>query len=80
VARRFAVHHEDAIRRGYAALGLSAPDFGALTRAAALAQIVNFSARVEAMSAPPPEAQELAALLNSGLVELDPAVIPEGWV
>jgi hypothetical protein len=80
VARRFTRHHEDAIRRGYAALGLPAPDFGALPRAAALAEIERFGARVRSESAPPPEATQLATLLTSGLVELDPRLIPEGWV
>lgn len=80
VARRFTQQHADAIRRGYAAIGLPAPDFGAMSRAEALAEVARFSARVQGASAPPQDARVLAALLRSGLVELDPAVIPEGWV
>jgi murein DD-endopeptidase MepM/ murein hydrolase activator NlpD len=80
VARRFSQHHGDAIRRGYAALGLPTPNLGSMSRAEALGEVERFSARVQAERTPPQEAQVLAALLHSGLVELDPAVIPEGWV
>jgi hypothetical protein len=59
---------------------MSPPDFAAMPRAAAIAEIGQFSERVQAESAPRPDAQALATLLRAGLVELDPRVIPEGWV
>jgi hypothetical protein len=79
VAQRFTSNHWDEIRRGYASLGTSAPDFSALSRREALAQIDAFTQRARASGAPEP-AQSLANLLERGLRDLDPTIIPNGWV
>ena len=79
VAPHFTSCHWDAIRSGYASLGASAPDFSALSRQDALASIETFATRARAPEAPAP-AHELADLLERGLRDLDPTVIPAGWV
>ncbi|MDC3958314.1 LysM peptidoglycan-binding domain-containing protein [Polyangium jinanense] len=79
VAPRFAAHHAEVIRDGYRSLGLPAVDYSVLSRRDALAQIEAFSSRARAAGAPE-AAVVLANLLERGLRDLDPAVIPDGWV
>jgi hypothetical protein len=79
VAPRFTASYWDDIRKGYASIGSLAPDFSALPRREAVAQIESFVERAKAPNAPAP-ARELADLLKRGLRDLEPAVIPNGWV
>jgi LysM repeat protein len=80
VAKKFALHYADAIRTGFAALGLPAPDFATLSRRDALAHVSTFEGRVRAASPPPESAASLLPALTEGLVALDPSVIPDAWV
>lgn len=79
VASHFTREHWDVIRAGYTSLGLSAPDFSSLSRQDALASIHAFVEKANASDAPE-QARKLASLLERGLRDLQPDVIPEGWV
>ena len=79
VASHFTTEHWDAIRSGYASMGKQAPDFSSLSRRDALASIETFVEQARVAEAPQP-ARELASLLERGLRDLKPDVIPEGWV
>jgi hypothetical protein len=79
VAPRFASFYAEAIRAGYGAVRLSAPSYGSLSRRDAVQAIDAFSSRVRAGGAPE-AAVALADLLEGGLRDLDPKIIPDGWV
>lgn len=79
VASHFTAEHWDAIRSGYAALGLTAPDFSSLSRRDAIASISAFVEKASSADAPD-QARKLASLLERGLRDLQPDMIPEGWV
>jgi hypothetical protein len=79
VAPRFASFHAAAIRAGYMALGLSAPNYGRLARRDAMQAIDEYSSRARVGGAPE-AALALADLLERGLRDLDQALIPDGWV
>lgn len=80
VAPHFARHYAPAIRSGYAAVGMRPPDYGRLRRGQALAHIHAFGVRLKKTPHARPEAKELVRLLQRGLRDLDPALIPDGWV
>jgi hypothetical protein len=80
VAPRFTNYYRTEIREGYAKMGMKAPDYATLDRKDALINIRHFTAKVEAKKNAPHESQELATLLKRGLEDLDPSVIPDGWV
>lgn len=80
VAPRFAKHHAEDIRRGYAAVGMTPPDYSRLPRAQALVHIKRFANEVKQMPKAPQDAVKLVGLLQQGLNQLDPEVIADGWV
>jgi hypothetical protein len=80
VAPRFMREHAAAIRAGYAAVGLTPPDYASLRRGAALKQIKRFAYKVQSTPHAKPEAKETLELLKRGLWHHDPEVIPDGWV
>lgn len=80
VAPHFAQEYKSEISRGYQKLGLQAPDFGRLGRAEALAAVDRFIDRLDKTRNPAPEAQQTGTLLQRGIQDLDPGVIPDGWV
>ena len=61
------------IARGYAKLGLKAPDYAHLPRAAALREIASFQAKLQKTPDAPSDSQQVGVLLERGLGELDPA-------
>jgi hypothetical protein len=79
IAPRFALEHAGAIADGYRALGLEPPAFAAMPRKAAVAEIQRFDAAYDA-SEQPAAARDLHRLLNGGLLNLDPRLIPEDWI
>ncbi len=80
VAPRFAQAHGDAVKKGFEAVGLAAPDFAKLGRSEALGQIAAFEQKVAGLSPVPAQARALLPLLADGLRELSPRVIPDSWV
>jgi hypothetical protein len=80
VAPRFTQHYASDIRRGYAAVGMTPPDYSQMRRGRALAHIQAYVRKVEKTPNARGEAQKLATLLDRGLGKLDPEVIPDGWV
>jgi len=80
VAPRFANYYARDIKKGYADMGLQAPNYAHLTRGQALASIRSFQQKVKATKKPSADATRLAGLLQHGLHELDPDVIADGWV
>lgn len=77
VAPKFAAHHQAELARGYSAAGLTAPDFGTMSRADALNAIRDFDAKVG--TTVPAGARETQRLLH-GLRDLSSNVIPDGWI
>ncbi len=77
VAPKFNAHNASALKAGYEAMGMTAPNFGTMSRADALQAIQAFDAKVGAGS--PAAAREAQRLLH-GLRDLTPSVIPAGWV
>ncbi|MGE0706510.1 MAG: SH3 domain-containing protein [Planctomycetota bacterium] len=77
---RFQAVYAADVQAGYAALGLTAPDFATLSRAEALAAIADLEAALGAASPAPPAAARAVELLQHGLRDLDPFVIPNEWV
>ncbi|MFZ5471664.1 MAG: hypothetical protein ACOZIN_19735, partial [Myxococcota bacterium] len=80
IAPKFAAQHQAAISAGFQAAGLEVPNFATLSRGEAMAKIEQFNQAVGRMSNPPPAVTRLAPLLNDGLRDLKPGVIPETWV
>ncbi|QRK04901.1 hypothetical protein JQX13_32400 [Archangium violaceum] len=80
VAVRFQETYRSSIRRGFEALGLSAPDFSRLGRKEALALIQSFEAELSRHNPRPEEAQRLLPLLTEGLRDLQRSRIPENWI
>lgn len=80
VARHFQTEYGSEIGRGYGKLGLKAPDFGKISRAQALQEVERFNARLDKTPNAPAEAQQVGTLLQRGIGDLDPGVIPDGWV
>ena len=80
VAPAFAKNHRKEIEQGYAKMGLKAPDYGKLSRAAALKEIASFNAKLQKTPNAPGDSQQLGALLEHGLSDLDPSLVPDGWV
>jgi hypothetical protein len=80
IAGRFQDAHGGAIREGFAAAGLPAPDFKALSRADALAQVKAFEDKLATLSPKPAAAERLRPLLTEGLRDLSATRVPEAWV
>ena len=80
VAPAFEQHFRAELTRGYAKMGLKAPNFGHLSRAAALREIAAFQAQLRRHPNAPGDAEQLGVLLEQGLGELDPRIVPDGWV
>ncbi len=80
VAKHFQSEYGEEIKRGYAKLGLQAPDFGRISRAQALQEVARFGAKLDKTPHAAPEAQQVGTLLQRGIQDLDPGVIPDGWV
>lgn len=80
VARHFSNEYKHEIQRGYAKLGMSAPDYSRMSRAQALRAVQTYLARLEKTRNAPPEAEQAGTLLQRGIQDLDPGVIPDGWV
>ena len=80
VAPAFAKNHRQEIAQGYAKMGLPAPDYSRMSRVAALKAIAAFNAKLQKNPDAPADSQQLGVLLERGLGELDPSLIPDGWV
>ena len=80
VAPAFEKNYHQQIAQGYAKMGLPAPDYARLSRAAALKAIASFNAKLQENPDAPADSQQLGVLLERGLGELDPSLIPDGWV
>ncbi|PQV62647.1 hypothetical protein B1R32_12632 [Abditibacterium utsteinense] len=80
VAPHFQREYGAEIGRGYAKLGLKAPDFGRLNRAQALQEVDKYLAKLDKKPGAAPEAQQIGTLLQRGVQDLDPGIIPDGWV
>lgn len=72
VRKKFAAHHAPAITSAYQKLGKPAPPFATLGRKATLDAVAAFQAAGGDGG--------FGTLLQTGLVELDPSVIPSTWV
>lgn len=80
VAPNFQAQHGTTINAGYAALGMTAPNFGTMSRKDALAAIELVDAAVAARGANAPAAALAMQHRLHGLRALDRATIPDGWV
>ena len=80
IAPKFQANHGDAINKGYAALGMTAPNFSSMSRKDALAQIAAFEAKLARTPDAPAEARNLLPLLTEGLRDLNPSRVPFAWI
>ena len=80
VAPAFAKHYRKQIAQGYAKMGLQAPDYSRMSRDKALKEIASFNAKLQKKPNAPADSQQIGVLLERGLGELDPSLIPDGWV
>jgi len=80
VAPRFAKSYNKEIRGGYSGLGLKVPDFGRMSRSEALQSVNNYVAKLEKSKNVKPISEQTSTLLERGIKDLDPGVIPDGWV
>ena len=80
VAPKFQQCYGDQIREGFRAVGMTPPDFTAMSRQDALAQIAAFENKLATTSPKPELAARLLPLLTEGLRDLNPSRIPDGWV
>lgn len=80
VAPRFMRAHGTLLRRAYQKMGISMPDYAELDRASALREIRRASDRASRLNGNAPEVSRALSLLERGLRDLDPSVIPDGWV
>ena len=80
VAPRFANTHQAQVQKGFRELGLNAPDFRRASRKEALDAIERYLSALERNPNPGATAQSVGNLLERGLQDLDPQVIPDGWV
>ena len=75
----FQNHYGDAIREGYGALGLPAPNFARLSREDALESIRAIRDHIGGLRDVPAPARDMLYSLN-GLWNLDSRTIPETWI
>lgn len=80
VRKQFAEHYAGAIREGFGALDLRVPDFASLSRGEALQWVDRFAAALAAANPAPAAATALFPILQNGLVQLEPTLIPDAWV
>ena len=80
VTPAFARHYGKQLAAGYAKLGLKQPNFARMPRGEALKEIHAFEAKLQKTPGAPADSQQLGILLERGLKELDPSLIPDGWV
>jgi len=80
VAPRFQDTHGAAVRDGFGALGLSAPNFASLSRADAMRAVSEFERKASSTSPLPAAAQRLLPLLTDGLRDLSSTRIPDSWI
>ncbi|MGB3243258.1 MAG: DUF4157 domain-containing protein [Sulfitobacter sp.] len=76
VRAHFMLHHGKLIADGYAAAKLKMPDYETLSRAGALAAMDT----LDAVKSKPDKAIKALELIKKGLKELDPNIVPEGWI
>ena len=80
VTPAFAKHFGKQLATGYAKMGLQVPNFARMSRGAALKEINAFEAKLRKNPSAPSDSQQVGVLLERGLKELDPNLIPDGWV
>jgi hypothetical protein len=80
VAPRFAKNYNKEIRGGYSGLNLAVPDFSRMTRLEALQSINQYIFKLEKTKNAKPISDQTGTLLERGIKDLDPSVIPDGWV
>jgi len=80
VSPRFERTYRAQIESGYREMGLPVPDFATLDRTGAVRSVDSYLARLDKTPNASASAQNLASLLQRGVKDLDPSVIPDGWV
>jgi hypothetical protein len=76
VRQRFASAYGPLLEAGYTEAGMAMPDFAGLPRGAALERITSFAASAGGGQ----KAAHCLDLLQRGLRDLDPAIVPASWV
>jgi tryptophan synthase alpha subunit len=71
ICQRFQEHHRAQLEEATAAAGVVLPDLSTLTRA----EVLDFISTLEAAGA-----SGILSLLQQGLRDLSPAIIPTSWV
>jgi hypothetical protein len=68
------------VKAGFEAAGLKAPDLSKLSRKDALAQLATLEKAAAGKSSVPAETKKALELLQKGLRDLDPSLIPDNWI
>ncbi len=79
VSKRFSETYAPKIDAGYRAVGMTPPDFKAMTRGQALASVAEFEAKLAALPSKPAAATMLGPILKD-FSELKASLIPDTWV
>lgn len=80
VAPKFQEVHGRATNEGFAALGLTPPNFATLSRADAMRAVAEFERKASSTNPVPAAAQSLLPLLTEGLRDLKASRIPDSWI
>ncbi len=80
VSPRFARTYAKQIESGYRELGLPVPDFATASRAQSVKAADVFLKRLAVTPRASKGAQDLGSILQRGVKDLNPSVIPDGWV
>ncbi|MFP2906970.1 hypothetical protein ACLESD_18380 [Pyxidicoccus sp. 3LFB2] len=72
--------HGADVKAGFEAAGLKAPDLSRLSRKEALQQLADLEKATAGKASVPAETKKALELLQKGLRDLDPALIPDNWI
>jgi hypothetical protein len=68
------------VKAGFEAVGLKAPDVSKLSRKDAMQQLANLEKAASGKSPVPDATKKALEVLQKGLRDLDPSLIPENWI
>jgi len=77
---KFQATYSTEVAAGFTSLGLTAPDWSAISRAEAKAAILSFKQSLDLATTPSAEAQRALYLLSEGLEGLSTDLVPNEWV
>jgi hypothetical protein len=80
VKGEFQKAHGAEVKAGFEAVGLKAPDMSKLSRKDAMAQLATLEGAAAGKSPVPDATKKALELLQKGLRDLDPSLVPDNWI